>query len=180
MATILNKDNSTWTGNERRVTKTNNIDASLMQVGLTIARYGLATIFIWVGILKFSLYEAKNIEPMVSHSPIFALAYQMMGINNLSSLLGVIEIIIGTMIALRMIAPRLSALGGIGATISFLITLSFMFTTPGVWEPNYGPYALSSLPGQFLAKDLVLLGVSIWITGEALNAIRFKKSPKLM
>jgi len=26
------------------------------------------------------------------------------------------------------------------------------------------------LPGQFLAKDLVLLGVSIWTAGEALQA----------
>ena len=177
MATLLNRDNS-WAGAERRVTNTKNLDANLMKTGLAIARYGLATIFIWVGLLKFTVYEAKNIEPMVANSPIFASAYQSMGLYNLSNLIGVIEIMIGTMIALRIIAPRLALLGGIGAIISFIITLSFMLTTPGIWEPNYGFLALSALPGQFLAKDLVLLGMSIWVTGEALNAIWFNNSRK--
>ena len=29
---------------------------------------------------------------------------------------------------------------------------------------------LSALPGQFVAKDVVLLGVSIWTVGEVLQA----------
>ena len=45
-----------------------------------------------------------------------------------------------------------------------------MLTTPGIWEPGYGFGFLSGMPGQFLAKDLVLLGVSIWIAGEGLMA----------
>ncbi len=54
----------------------------------------------------------------------------------------------------------------------FLITLSFLLTTPGVWQPGYGFPALSPSPGQFLAKDLVLLGAAIWTAGEALRAAR--------
>lgn len=172
MATILHNNSNTWVGDERRVVSPNYLDTNLMQTGLTFARYSLAAIFIWVGLLKFTAYEAKNIEPMLTNSPIWTSAYDSIGLFNLSSLIGVIEIAIGVLIAVRAFAPRLTVIGGLGAIISFIITLSFMFTTPGVWEPGYGFPSLSALPGQFLAKDLVMLGVSIWITGEALNAVR--------
>lgn len=45
-----------------------------------------------------------------------------------------------------------------------------------MWEPGYGFGFLSALPGQFLTKDLVLLGVSIWTAGEALQAARTRMS----
>jgi uncharacterized membrane protein YkgB len=53
----------------------------------------------------------------------------------------------------------------------FLTTLSFLFTTPGVWEPRAGGFpALSGFPGQFVIKDLALLGISLWSFGEAWKA----------
>jgi uncharacterized membrane protein YkgB len=40
-----------------------------------------------------------------------------------------------------------------------------------VWEPSLGGFpALSALPGQFLIKDLALLGISLWSLGEAWHA----------
>ena len=45
--------------------------------------------------------------------------------------------------------------------------LSFLLTTPGVWELVCRLGVLSALPGQFLAKNLLLLGVSIWTAAEA-------------
>jgi uncharacterized membrane protein YkgB len=53
----------------------------------------------------------------------------------------------------------------------FLTTLSFLMTTPGVWEPSAGGFpALSGFPGQFVIKDLALLGISLWSLGEAWKA----------
>jgi len=52
----------------------------------------------------------------------------------------------------------------------FLITLTFVLTTPGVWQPGYGFPFPSPMPGQFLLKDLMLLGAAIWTAGEALRA----------
>ncbi len=66
-------------------------------------------------------------------------------------------------------------IGSLGSAMTYLITLSFMLTTPGVWEPGYGFPFPSVMPGQFLAKDLVLLGVSIWSAGEALQASRARQ-----
>jgi uncharacterized membrane protein YkgB len=50
----------------------------------------------------------------------------------------------------------------------FLTTLSFLMSTPG-WEPSLGGFpGLSVAPGQFLLKDVVLLGAALWSLGEAL------------
>ena len=49
----------------------------------------------------------------------------------------------------------------------FLTTLSFLFSAPG-WEPSLGGFpTLSASVGQFLIKDVVLLGSAIWTCGEA-------------
>lgn len=55
-----------------------------------------------------------------------------------SSLLGILEISIGTLIAGRMLSPKLSVVGGALSAGLFFTTLSFMFSTPGVIEPSLG------------------------------------------
>lgn len=147
-------------------------ESGFQRAGELVFRYGLVVVFLWIGLLKFTEYEAKNIEPFVSNSPIWAWAYLAWGLQMLSNIIGVLEISIGVLIATRPFAPKLSAIGAFGSIITYLITLSFMLTTPGVWEPGYGFPFPSALPGQFLAKDLVLLGVSIWLADEALQAAR--------
>ncbi|MGH9197479.1 MAG: DUF417 family protein [Acidimicrobiia bacterium] len=66
----------------------------------------------------------------------------------------------------------MSLIGAFGSIVTYVMTLSFVLTTPGVWEAGYGFPFPSALPGQFLLKDLVLLGVSIWLAGVALQASR--------
>jgi len=85
--------------------------------------------------------------------------------------LGVVEIAIALLIAARPFSAGASALGGALAVGMFLTTLSFLVTTPGVWEPSAGGFpALSAIPGQFFIKDLALLGISLWSLGEAVQA----------
>ena len=144
----------------------------LESFGQNFTRYALAIILLWVGALKFTAYEAKGIEGLVSHSFLFAWAYKLFGLQMLSNLIGVTEIVTGLLIAARRFSPMASAVGGCGAIIMFCSTLTFLLTTPGVWEPGYGFPFPSAMPGQFIAKDLVLLAVSIWLTGESLRAAR--------
>ena len=73
------------------------------------------------------------------------------------------------LIAVRAFAPRLSAVGSVAAILMFLTTLSFMLSTPGVWQPGYG-FPFLSGAGQFLVKDLLLLGAAIWTAGDSLTA----------
>lgn len=63
-----------------------------------------------------------------------------------------------------------SALGSIGGIVTFVITLTFMLSTPGVIQNGHSFPFISAIPGQFLVKDLVLLGASFWTAGEALSA----------
>jgi len=84
--------------------------------------------------------------------------------------LGFIDIGTAALIALRSVSPKASAVGSVLAIGLFATTLSFLFSTPG-WEPSLGFPALSAMPGQFLLKDIVLLGASVWTLGEALKAV---------
>jgi reactive chlorine resistance protein C len=53
----------------------------------------------------------------------------------------------------------------------FLTTLSFLFTTPG-WEQTLGGFSgISAMPGQFLLKDIVLLGAAVLTASEAFSAV---------
>ena len=144
----------------------------LESVGMIVLRYGLAIVLIWVGGLKFTEYEAKGIEPLVANSPFLSWAYHAFGLKGVAQLLGVTEILFGLLICLRPVNARLSAYGSLGAVVMFLTTLSLLLTTPGAIAPGYSFPVLSANVGQFLAKDLVLLGAAIWTAGEAFRAAR--------
>lgn len=144
----------------------------LEQIGGGIVRYGLALVLGWIGALKFTAYEAKGIAPLVAHSPLMSWGYKVMSMQAFSMLIGTVEIALAVLIVTRVLAPKVSALGSLGAAVTFLITLSFLLTTPAmaVFQPGYVFPALSPMPGQFLLKDLVLLGAAVWSAGEALLA----------
>jgi reactive chlorine resistance protein C len=137
-------------------------------LGRELARYGLVVVVGWIGLMKFTAYEAEGIRPFVANSPLMSWVYGLMSVQGFSALLGVVEVAIAILIATRPLSARASALGSALAVGMFLTTLSFLVTTPGVWEPSLGGFpALSHRPGEFLIKDLPLLGISLWTLGEA-------------
>jgi len=140
-------------------------------VGRELARYGLVVVVGWIGLMKFTAYEAEGIRLYVTNSPLMSWVYGSLSVRSFSAMLGVVEVAIALLIAARPFAPRVSALGSALAVGMFLTTLSFIFTTPGVWEPSAGGFpALSGKPGQFLIKDLPLLGIALWSFGESWKA----------
>jgi uncharacterized membrane protein YkgB len=146
---------------------------TLEAVGRGAVRYGLVIVLVWIGGMKFTAYEAEGISLFVSHSPLMSWAYEVFSVRNFSALLGVTEVAVALLIAARPISTRASLVGGAMATGMFLTTLSFLLTTPGVWEPAAGGFpALSVVPGQFLVKDFVLLGASLWLVGSDLRSLQ--------
>ena len=121
---------------ERR--ETNDLGRTLESVGEKVIRYGLVAILLWVGALKFTAYEAEGIQGLVANSPLMSWMYSVMSVRGASMLIGVVEIVLGLLIATRPFAPMLSAIGSFGVIFMSLITLTFIFTTPGVWQPGYG------------------------------------------
>jgi uncharacterized membrane protein YkgB len=141
-------------------------------LGRQTVRYGLVLVLLWIGGMKFTAYEAEGISGFVSNSPVMFWAYQLFSKGQFSAILGAVEMLTAALIAARPFSARLSAVGSILAVGMFLTTLSFLFSTPGVFEPSLGFPALSAVPGQFLIKDVVLLGAALWTLGEALRAVR--------
>jgi reactive chlorine resistance protein C len=140
-------------------------------IGRQLARYGLVVVVGWIGLMKFTAYEAEGIRLYVTNSPLMSWVYGFMSVRGFSAVLGVVEVAVAILIAARPLSPRAAALGSVLAVGMLLTTLSFLATTPGVWEPSAGGFpALSGKPGQFLIKDLALLGISLWSLGEAWQA----------
>jgi uncharacterized membrane protein YkgB len=133
----------------------------LRSVGGFVLRYSLVFFLLFFGALKWTAAEAKGIEPMVSHSPFLFWLYPTFGVQVGSEAIGVVELVIALLIVLRRWVPRASAIGSIAAIGMFLVTLSFLVTTPHVGES-----------AGFLLKDLTLLGAALWTAGEAFDADR--------
>ncbi len=147
---------------------------ALKHYGAMALRWSLVLIFLWYGFMKFTAYEAKGIAPLVMHSPLLSWAYNLLGERGFATALGIVEITIGVLIALRPFSARASGIGSCAAIVAFITTLTFLLTTPGVWQEGYGFPYLSGPIGQFLIKDVVLLAASIWTAGEALAAARMR------
>ena len=146
--------------------------------GRLLVRYGLVVVIAWIGALKYSTYEATAIQPLIAHSPLMSWLYHIFSVRALAAVLGTAEIIAALLIALRPFWPRVSAAGSAFGVLLFLSTLSFLFSTPGVTVASAGGFpVLSVLPGQFLLKDLVLIGAALWTLGDSLGAARPQNRP---
>jgi reactive chlorine resistance protein C len=141
-------------------------------IGSILGRYGLVIVIGWIGALKFFNFEAHQIQPLVANSPFMGWLYQIFPVYTFSALLGVFELAAAVLIAVKPIAPRLSALGSALAVLLFVSTVSFLFTTPGVSEPAGGGFPALSLTGEFLLKDIPLLGLSFWTLADSLRAAK--------
>jgi uncharacterized membrane protein YkgB len=145
-------------------------EARLKNLGGVVLRYSLVFFFLAFGLYKFTPQEAAGVEPLMAHSPVLFWVDPLLGVRGGSALIGCIEIALGILIALRRWSPRLSAYGSLATAAVLLITLSFLFTTPGL-DPQ-------SSDAGFLIKDLTLFGAAIWSAGEAAGAARADQAAK--
>ena len=143
----------------------------LRSAGFSVLRCGLATTFLWVGVLKFTDYEIRNAEVLVTASPLTARLRRKLGAQKLGRLTGMAQIALGSLIAAKRVAPQASAAGSFGAAGMMLGTLSFLITTPEAWVEGQGMPRLSML-GEALLKDGVLLGAALLTGAESLHAAR--------
>jgi uncharacterized membrane protein YkgB len=142
--------------------------STVKRFGQLVSRYGLVVVLAWIGVGKYVKMESRV---LIEHSPLMSWIYDFLGVGTVAAALGTMEIVAAVLIALRPMWPTVSAAGSALAIVLFMGTLSFLFTTPGVVATHAGFIpVLSGMPGQFLLKDLVLIGVAIWTLGESLEA----------
>jgi uncharacterized membrane protein YkgB len=151
MATSNYTHGAAFTQGTQHTAAHDQLSSRVEALGRQLARYGLVVIVGWIGLMKFTAYEAEGIRPFVANSPLMSWVYGLMSVQAFSALCGGVEVAIALLIVARPFWPRASALGSALAVGMFLTTLSFLVTTPGVWEPSLGGFpALSAVPGQFL------------------------------
>ena len=140
---------------------------SFRKLGEFLIRYGLVLVLGWIGAMKFTHYEAQGIQGLVASSPLMSWMYKVFSLQATSNILGVAEITAALLIAIRPISTRLSSIGSVIAILTFLATLTFLFSLPG-WEQSLGGFPALSGSGGFLLKDVVLLGAAFWTLGDSL------------
>ena len=137
----------------------------LQSLGSTVLRLGLAFLLALFGTFKFFQFEADAIQPLVSHSPVVGWMYALFSVWTASAIIGVVEVGAALALLLAPWSPRLGVVGGLLATGTFLTTLSFLVSTPGLLAPgNDG--------AGFILKDLVLLGAALHVAGTSALAAR--------
>jgi len=131
----------------------------LTRIGYYISLFGAALILLWIGIFKFTPTEAAAIKPLVENHFLTFFVYKIISVQAVSNLIGVIEIIIALLLIFSAKFAVLKKYAGIGMIVTFLVTLSYLFTTPGMWKVVDGV----PVTDFFILKDLMLLGFGLMI-----------------
>ncbi|MDH6243405.1 putative membrane protein YkgB [Mycobacterium sp. OTB74] len=139
-------------------------------IAAVLGRYGLVAVIGWIGALKFMNFEAHQIQPLVAHAPLMGWLYDVFSVRTFSTLLGFFEVTAAVLLAVKPFAPKISILGSLMSILLFLNTISFLFSTPGIGEPAGGGFPAISMVGEFLLKDVPLLGLSFWTLADAIRA----------
>jgi uncharacterized membrane protein YkgB len=140
------------------------------EVGRGIALAGVVLPLLLIGALKFTVIEIEALKPLISGTPWLAWLYAVFGEAGASYLLGVVEIITAILLVASPWWPRAGVLGGALATLTFATTVSIMAALP-VWEAASGGFPLLNGIGQFLIKDVALLGIALVVLGESVTRV---------
>jgi uncharacterized membrane protein YkgB len=147
-------------------------------IAALVARYALVIVIAWFGAMKLTYYESHGISLWVSNSPFMSWIYDIMSVSAWGRVNGTIELITAVLLAVKPWFPKASVVGGILASLFFVVTLSFMITTPGISEASAGGFPVLSANGQFVVKDIALLGLSLWLLADAIDAARRQTSTR--
>ncbi|MDR6457077.1 putative membrane protein YkgB [Chryseobacterium vietnamense] len=131
----------------------------LTRTGYYISLFGAALILLWIGIFKFTPTEAAAIKPLVENHFLTFFVYKIMSVQAVSNLIGTIEIIIALLLIFSAKFAVLKNYAGIGMIVTFLVTLNYLLTTPGMWKIVDGV----PVTDFFILKDLMFLGFGLMI-----------------
>jgi uncharacterized membrane protein YkgB len=144
--------------------------AAIARAGRMVALAGVVLPLLLIGGMKFTQVEIEALKPLIGGTPWLAWMYPVLGEAGASYLLGVVEIVAALLLIACPWSARAGMAGGALAALIFLVTCSIMVALP-VWEPTLGFPALGPL-GQFLIKDVALLGIALVVLGESLGGSR--------
>jgi uncharacterized membrane protein YkgB len=118
---------------------------------------------------KWFSFEAQQIEPFISHSPLVFWLIPAFGVRGASFFLGATELLFGTLILLGFRDRRLGVLGALGSIATFLGTVTIIPLLPNAWATEAGGFPAMYLPVGFLMKDFLFLAASFYLLKQDLT-----------
>ncbi len=127
--------------------------------GYNLGVIGVALVLAWIGIYKFTPTEAMLIEPLITNHPAMSWLYNLFSVQAVSNMVGGAEIIVAIGLMIGFKKPQVAFYSGIAAAAIFVVTLSFLITTPNAWKVSDGILVTNF----FLVKDVLFLAIAISI-----------------
>ncbi|MGI2258901.1 DUF417 family protein [Shewanella sp. GXUN23E] len=143
--------------------------------GYILAVISVSVLLIWLGIYKFTPTEAGLIEPLIRNHPLMAWIYNLLSVQQVSNVIGTIEIVVGLGLLLGLRHSLTGLASGVAASAIFLVTISFMATTPDTWKFSDGVL----ITNFFLLKDALFLAVSVMVIETNKSALACGISDKV-
>ena len=134
-----------------------------------LIRAAMVFTFFIFGYQKWFSFEAHQITPFISHSPLVFWLIPMFGVRGASFFLGTTEWLFGTLIFLGFWCPRLGVVGALGSIVTFLGTVSIIPFFPNAWAAEAGGFPAMYLPVAFLMKDFLFLAASFYLLKQDLT-----------
>lgn len=138
----------------------------MRNISILLILFGIILVLGWIGGMKFTAIEAEGIEPLLRTSPFFSWLLVFFGKQGASNFIGTVEIFTAALLLGWFFNRRVFLIGAGLCVVTFLGTLSFMFTLPG-WQENLGGFPALSGSGHFLLKDLVMLSGTFLLVANA-------------
>jgi uncharacterized membrane protein YkgB len=143
----------------------------IQTIGRTLALIGIILPLLFIGGLKFTAPEIEGIKALVGATPWLSWLLLMFGDAGTSYFLGIVEIAAALLLIASVKWAQAGLLGGLLATLTFFVTSSLLLL-PMAWDQQFGGFPALAPAGQFLIKDVTLLGVAILVVGDSLARIR--------
>lgn len=141
-----------------------------LDVGRAVALLGVLLPLVLIGLLKFTQYEVDALKPIIGGTPWLAWLYGAFGEAGTSYLLGTAELFTAALLLASPWSARAALAGGALASGTFVVTVSTLFALP-IWEASLGGFPYVNTLGEFLIKDVALLGVSLCIFADGLGRV---------
>jgi uncharacterized membrane protein YkgB len=148
----------------------NFIIKSLIKLGILkkdldyhLLRALMVIICLFFGYQKSFDYEARALIPYISHGPLIFWLYPVFGIRGATYFLGVSEWLFGALLLAGLWNKKAGILGALSLCFSMLGTSTIIPFIPGGWAASAGGFPAMTERVAFLMKDLVLLGVSVYL-----------------
>jgi uncharacterized membrane protein YkgB len=137
----------------------------------------MAFMFFIFGYQKWFAFEAHQIAPFISHSPLVFWLIPAFGVRGASFFLGTTEWSFGALILLGFWDPRLGLVGALGSMVTFLGTVTIIPFFPNAWAVEAGGFPAMYLPVAFLMKDFLFLAASFYLLKQDLIRAALKIAP---